>query len=520
LFLVGMEFDLRNLKYLGKDLFIITTIQTVVFFGIAYYAAVLFGFSAISAVHLAILFIFGSTLLVAKWVEDKNETKTLHGKLVLGILVMQDLFAVIALTLLSIFSEPTLFKVLLVPAGGVALLAIAFVFAKYLLNPLLKFTARYPELMFIFGLGVCFFFVQISPLLGYSTTIGAFIAGVTLANTNYKNDIYSRLKPLVIFFNMLFFVGLGFQLSIDATPHLVLFTVLLCLAALTLKPLVSYITMKIRGYDMKTSFIVSVYLAQLSEFGIIIIAGSAFAGSLPGYIGAIAIVSVIVTMVASSYYIRYDKKMFGFFEGALTKIDSFFPKKELGTAKLDADYNVVIFGFHDIGRDVVSRLQGFGKKILVVENDPSSIDSLKRQGITFLYGSAATPYFFDQMDFSSVEIVVSSCHDLDDNIMIIGKLKKENPKGVVFVTAKSVKDSVKLYDLGADYVIYPSYVNQQQISVLIEDYHSDVSKVLNKKLKDIATFEELYRQKEPTPQFDMNKFLLSLAQKTRRKKKA
>src|SRR3989344_1644647 len=95
LFLMGLEFDFKNLRFLGKDLVIVTFIQSVIFFTAGYVPASLLGFGVKESIYVAILFMFSSTLLVAKWVEDKKESATLHGKIILGILVIQDLFAII-----------------------------------------------------------------------------------------------------------------------------------------------------------------------------------------------------------------------------------------------------------------------------------------------------------------------------------------------------------------------------------------------------------------------------------------
>ena len=146
LFLMGLEFDFNNLKHLGKDILISTTLQSIIFFAAAFPLALLLGFNPRESVYLAILFMFSSTLLVAKWLEDKKETSTLHGKITLGVLIVQDVFAILALTALNVLQETSLIQILLVPLKGIILLAIAFIFVKYLLNHLLKMAFRFPEL--------------------------------------------------------------------------------------------------------------------------------------------------------------------------------------------------------------------------------------------------------------------------------------------------------------------------------------------------------------------------------------
>ena len=114
LFLMGLEFDFNNLKYLGKDIFISTTIQSIIFFSIAFALASLLGFTSTQSIYLAIIFMFSSTLLVAKWIEDKKETSTLHGKIILGILIVQDLFAILILTVLNLLQETNILGIIYV----------------------------------------------------------------------------------------------------------------------------------------------------------------------------------------------------------------------------------------------------------------------------------------------------------------------------------------------------------------------------------------------------------------------
>ncbi len=496
LFLMGLEFDFKNLKYLGKDILISTIWQSVFFFAAGYGVSWMFGFSAIESVYLAILFMFSSTLLVAKWIEDKKETTTIQGKITFGILVVQDILAILALTILSLLQQSSWTKVVFVPIGGILLIGTAFIFAKYILNYLLKFAVKYPELLFIFSLGICFFFVEISPLLGYSTTIGAYIAGVTIANSNYKTEIAGRLKPLITFFNMLFFVGLGFQMTFGFNFKIVAFIAVICLLSFILKPFIIYATLRNRGYDTKISATTGIDLAQMSEFGIIIVAAGVLMKTISNDIATISILSVIISMVVSSYMIKYDKtiynKMTNKFREYFNKLDKAVAKELPKEEELDlSNYNILFFGYYDIGKEVFEKLNGMGKKMLVIENDPSNIEILKQEKIHYVYNSVANPYFFNHLNFEKTDLIVSSIIDLEETKMIINNAKTGNPHCVTIVTAKSLKNALALYEVGADYVIYPTYVNEQQVSVLLEDYTTDINKVITKKIHDITKLREM-----------------------------
>ena len=509
LFLMGLEFSLSSLRYLGKDIFIATALQTIVLFFVAFIPSKLLGFSANESIYLAILFMFSSTLLVAKWVEDRKETSSLHGKMILGILVVQDIFAILILSILNLFRETGIERIILVPLKGLILVAIAFIFARYILNRLFRFALKYPELMFVLSLGICFLFVGISPLLGYSTSRGAFIAGITLANRKYKNEILGRLKPLIIFFNMLFFVGMGFQLDTNFTPNAVSLIIIFLVLCFIAKPVAVYLTLKLRGYDLRTAFKAALSLSQFSEFGMIIIFAGISIGLVSAEINAIAILLIVATMAISSYLIKYESLLFRYCENSLKKIDVLFKsKKNEEESQNLKGYNIIFFGYYDLGKEFFSKLEGRGKKIMVVENDPQNIRILKNEKIPFVYGSIYNPYFLDRIDFNNVEIAVSSLVNAEDNKLIIKTIKRNNQKAIIIATAKSVSNSLELYDAGADYVIYPSYLNEQNVSVLLEDYTSDINRIISKKIEDVAKLKEKEeRIKSANLVFDVNEFL-------------
>jgi Kef-type K+ transport system membrane component KefB len=505
LFFIGIGFDLKSLKYLGKDLIIAIIIQTIIFFSIAYITSYFFGFNTIECIYISILFINSSTLLVAKWIEDKKETKTLHGKLAIGSLVVLDIVSIIAITALAIYKDSSIggssiIELFLIPFYGLILIGIAIIMAKYILNPMLKFASSYPELLFIFSLSICFLFFGISPLFGYSAEIGAFIAGVVLGNTAYKTDISTRIKPLIIFFNMLFFVGLGFQINLGINTKLLLFIAVLCLLSLIIKPIIVYLTIRSRGYDLKSSFLTGLYLSPLSEFGLIVITAGLSMKLIGDGINSIAIISIILTMILSSYLIKYAQKIYKKIEKPFLIIDSllfsYLKNKEEQEKEKDFKYNIIFFGYFDLGKELIEKLKKQGKNIIVIENDPEKIEILKNEGWDYIYNSVNNPDFFENIPFEKVEMIISSLIDINDNKMIIKELKRKNPKGVAIVSGKNVTESIELYNHNADYVILTSFLNNQHVTFILEDYTSDLTRIISQKLKDIDKLKEIDKKRK------------------------
>ena len=516
LFLIGLEFNFKSFKDIGKDIVIVTTIQSLIFFITAFLFSRFFALQIQEAAYISVLFMFSSTLLVAKWIEDKKDTHALYGRIVLGILVVQDILAIASFVILNMSGPAEANKMVFLPLGGLALFLVSYISSKYILNPIIKFTLKYPELMFVFSIGVCFFFVKIASLLGYTSTMGAFIGGLVLANTIYKNDIYARLKPLILFFSMLFFVGLGFQLDLSTYFEFIVLAIGLSVLGLLSKPLVIYVTLRIRGYDLKTSLRSGLNLAQFSEFGIIIVLTGISGGFISSQIGTVAILAVAITMIISSYLIKYDDKITNVLTRYFNWFDILFPETKKSYEKVDFDkYHFVFIGYDTLSKDIFSRFHNL-KEVLVIENDPANLAILKKEGIPHIYNSLTNHYFFDSLKLGSVNLLVSNLTEVEDNLMVLKKLKGDNPKSHMIVTAKSLKDSLTLYEAGADYVLYSKDINETHLSVLIEDYSKDINKLLEKKIKDVERLmkkQEIKKESDKIHFYNWNTYLKILSGK-------
>ncbi|MBI3032145.1 cation:proton antiporter [Candidatus Woesearchaeota archaeon] len=512
LFLLGIEFDLKSLKYLGKDIFITTILQSIFLFAISLGITIFFPLTWMERVHIGIVLLFSSTLFVAKWVEDKKETAALHGKIIFSTLIIQDILAILAITLLSLFNKPIGLDFMLIPLKGILLLGIGFIVSRFLIQRILKTASHFIELLFILSISFCFMFAILAQKLGYSETIGAFLGGIVLGNTIYKTEIYGRLKPLTIFFNMLFFVGLGFQMLVPLNPKTIVMLALLLAATLFIKPFIFYITLRMRGYDLKTALLSGLYLAQNSEFGVIIVVGSISSGIISSQLGALSIILVITSMILSSYLIKYDREIFQWCSSWLLMLDRLFATTK--TAKLEEkaiDAEIIFFGYYEFGSEVLDKIKALNKKIIVIENDPHLIEKLQEEKIPFIFDSVYSPEFFRHHHFKNPELVISNKMDLIETKIILKELKSKHPSIKIMVTARNINESLELYNAQADYVIYPTYVNEKQVTVLVEDYIMDINKVISRKVVDLVEFNKKAKEQEIRAKkegfLDVNSFL-------------
>src|SRR3989338_4498064 len=187
LFIVGLEIDVRKLKDVGLVASLGGVLQIAAVFALAFAASVLMGFFALESAYLGLIIAFSSTMVVVKLLSDKREVDTLHGRIIIGILLLQDIFAIFALSILSneIFSASALALSLM--KGAVVILVSLFA-GRFVLPSLFKFAAASQELLFIASIGVAFLFSMLASSIGFSIAVGAFIAGITL-NLPYNIEI-------------------------------------------------------------------------------------------------------------------------------------------------------------------------------------------------------------------------------------------------------------------------------------------------------------------------------------------
>ncbi len=240
LFLVGMELDLREIKNYGKQILVAGILQVIITSVLGTFLAQSFGFNTTEAIYIGIGLSFSSTLVVVKLLLDRKELTSLYGKLSLGVLLLEDLIAVVILLVMtsSNLSWSNSLPLSLFFLKVIGVFAAAILLNKYLLSPLFKKVSDSSELLFLTALAWCFSFITLSALLGFSTLIGAFLAGVVLASSPYHFHIQGRIKPMRDFFLALFFVYLGTRVNFAHIVNVYPLILIFASYAVLVKPLI------------------------------------------------------------------------------------------------------------------------------------------------------------------------------------------------------------------------------------------------------------------------------------------
>ncbi len=469
LFVIGLEMNIKKLKVVGKASIFSGLLEVMILAELGFIAAVFLGFHSIEALYIGLIIAFSSTAVVLKVLSDKNEANTLHGRIMLGILLVQDIIVIFALSFLMTLNNFTWSAILAATINGVGMLAVAFIITRYILPIFFKKIAESEELLLLFAISWCFAFVGLSAFLNFSLSIGAFIAGVSLASFPYNIEIAAKIKPIRDFFVTIFFVSIGMQIVPITNQNALILIGIMILLALIIKPAIIMILSSFSGFSKRTSFLSGIGLAQISEFSIILATQGVLLGHITQQTLSSVIIVAVVSMTIATYIIKYDYTIYKHFRKIL-----FFLKKNKNIINIKEAEKMrnhyVICGSDKIGSVVLETIKKLGKKYIVIDYDPEVIRKLMREASYCMYGDISDEEVLEKINLTEAKAIISTVPNQNDNIFLLNYLKAHKSTAKTFLTAESINDAMELYNHGASYVILPKVLSGEKFSDIIKHF--------------------------------------------------
>ncbi len=500
LFIVGLEIDIDKLKSVALVSTVTGLGKSTILFGLGYLVAVLFNYIPRHAMYIGLILVFSSTMVVIKLLTDRREVDTLHGRVIVGILLVEDILAVLILSTLTTIDNFSFFVLAIALLKGIGLLVLALILSKYILPTVFKFAAESQELLFLISLTMCFLFGLLFSWIGFSIAIGAFVAGVALGNLPYNLEIISRVKPLRDFFATIFFVSLGLSIVFDGIKNILILAAILSLIIIIIKPILIMIFTSLFGYKERPAFLISGSLIQVSEFSMIVLMLGLKLEHITKPIFSLAIWTAIFTITITTYVIKYEQKLFDFFKKSLTFFEKFnFNDKDLKQLpKKKEKYDVIICGHNRLAHGILDSLKKIKRSVLVIDYDPAIIRHLIKQNIDAIYGDIGDAEIIDHLNLKKVKMIVSTVPDSKDSLLLLQKTKHVNKKAMVILTANQIDEALELYEKGADYVILPYVLGgtHHHVSALIRNMNGDLKTLIKKRLNHIKELHKKRIKKE------------------------
>lgn len=474
LFVIGLGLNVGIIRSTGKPVFITILAVILGIGGTAYLASTLLGMTRTEGIIVAIALLFSSTIIVVKSLSDKKEQFRLYGQIAIGVLLVEDIVATIALLFVSgqgsgaSAGGDSSFGMLLV--RGVVLAVALALCGSYILPKTAHMFAKSQELLYIFALAWAFGVASVFHWYGFSIEVGALFAGVSLAHLPYAQEISTRLKPLRDFFIVLFFVELGQNLNLDNLSSSLLPAIILSAIVLVVKPLTILTSLGLLGYTKQTGFKTAIHLSQISEFSIILVVLAVTTGVVSPQLTTIITLTAIITIVVSAYLMKYDDVLYRLWQKQLSIFERGQTKREVRSLKT---YPLVLLGYRKGGYEFVRTFREMKKRYVVIDYDPEVIENLDHQHINHIYGDVTDMELLDEISLHNSELVVSTIADLGANLMLVSHIMKGGKDTIFVCHATSLDEAVKLYEKGASYVLLPHFIGSEQASSFIRRNGSD-----------------------------------------------
>lgn len=480
MFILGQEINIARLARAGRVVAVSGVLQFLLCFACGW---LLFGFVEIPGpggrfdrAYLAYAFSLSSTMVVVKTLADRFDLDTLVSRITVGVLVIQDLWAISFLSLQPSFVDPRPMDLLWSFTKGVVLVCGVFGAAKFVLPIVFRRITNQPEMVLLAAMGWCFAVTGFSDVLGLSREMGALLAGIAIATFPFHVDVAAKISSLRDFFVTLFFVGLGLQMPIPSQELIqaaLIVSVFLVLSRIvTVFPVLHAMKLGVR-----TALIPAINLGQLSEFAPVMLSLGVALGHVSRDTLSLALMVLVLTMALSSYTIVYAHEISGWLGGAARWMGFKDLSSVKDTGDIATSYRVMLLGFF---RDASSLLYEwfenespeFRKQVLVVDFNPIAHQRLKSASVACIYGDVGNADIFARYDLSATELVVCSIPDHvlrgTSNARLLRTLRARMPKVRLVMTAETLEQARELYELGADYVYLPRIIGARGLLSALE----------------------------------------------------
>lgn len=490
LFIIGLEIDLQKLRASGKPVIVTGATQFLICAILGFLFYPLLGFSIgnqesfggqYGLAYMAVASAISSTMIVVKLLYDKFELDTVPGRITLGILVFQDIWAILALAIQPNLLNPQIAPLLGSFLKGILLVIASLLISRYILPPLFRSIAKVPELVLVMSLAWCFFICGAASYAGLSREMGALIAGISISTFPYSLDVIAKVTSIRDFFVTLFFVALGMKIPMPSSAILGL-AIISSLFLIVSRFLSIFPVLYLLGYGHRVSLLPSINLSQISEFSLVVASLGLVLGHINNQVVSLIIFIFVITSTLSTYMIKFSHPLYKIFSRMLSIVRVKDLVKGQEEEILDtADKDIIFLGFFREASSIIHEFElkstAIGRhplldEMLVIDFNPVVHSELHRRGIACIYGDIANLDTLHHADIHSATLIISTIPDTllkgTDNERILQHVRQLCPHSKAIVTAESIQRALELYECGADFVFISRLHSATKMASIIE----------------------------------------------------
>lgn len=497
LFMIGLELNLKELLKMGKVVLVTGLLQfpicAGVMFGIFTALQALglsFGSGDYVALYMALTCSISSTMIVVKLLAEQMQSSLPHGRLTVGILIFQDIWAIIVLAIQPKLANPDVLGLLRIAGMTALLIVLAVFYAKLVMPVVLLSASRAVELMLVIALAWCFFvgcFATL-PFIGLSMELAALIAGVVLAAFPYSAEFLGKIKHIRDFFIVLFFVGIGMQIP---APTLDALTKGLLVAAIVavVRWLGIFLVVWCLGGGGYLATMATVNLSQVSEFALVICTLGMGYGHVEESTRTILIWAFAIMALASSFAIERNQRVYNCLADLYLRCRGVTAKGREQAYRQSVECqghvcrDIVFLGFYKVASALIQQIESKQPQLLqrihVIDFNMDIVPKLEQKGLKCSYGDITSPEVLEHLHHGSPSLVILSIPDSllqsTSNAELLRTAQGVWPRALHIATADTPMQASELHAAGAHYVLRSSQLCADRLQRLLTDFVSESS---------------------------------------------
>ena len=491
LFLVGLEMNWNEIKKVGKEALLIFLGQTILL--VAVY--VVFGlfalsFAPVAAVLFAVAMTFSSTIVVVKVLSEKKELNNYSGRLSLGILLLQDLLAIVLLVFLpSMTGSVKLIDLGILILKLLTLVVVVNVIGNYLISALMKYVIKTAEDLVLFSLAWFAIVIYGSVrVLGLTPEVGGLLAGLSLSTSWGHFQIVSKVRVLRDVFLTMFFVLLGFEVGLGGVNWVMVLIMIPMI--MVVKFLVTHMMARIVGLNGRTAILLGLNMTQVSEFSLVVMSVGLASGVWPEMVVKAVTLAALISMTISTILISRSGKL-SLKISKISKVLFNFGGKNKQSRVNHKDH-IVLFGGDRTGKSILSFLKKNGEKTVIVDYNPQVVAELTNKGESVIFADATDPDVLELTNIAEAKMVISTMKNISDSLSLLSELRNRKIEVPVIADAESLVQAKELYEAGAAYVIFPHFVSGLHMGQVIKKYGKDKDVLIKYRKRQDSVLKETY----------------------------
>jgi CPA2 family monovalent cation:H+ antiporter-2 len=476
LFMIGLEFAPERIRRIQRNFWMGGGLQVSMTIAICVFLLVtIFHTNSREALFYGFLMALSSTAVVLSFLGERGETDSPQGRISLGILIFQDIAVVPMIALVPILANTgSVSPIAITLRFGLSAATIGgvFVAARYLMPHILHLVVktRIREVFLITTLFICLGMSLLTSSLGLSLALGAFLAGIVIADSDYSYQIVSDILPFKDIFNSIFFISIGMLLDTTAVWRLHSVVLGIVGATIAIKAIVVIITVLLLGYGPRISLLSGLALAQIGEFSFVLARFGRANGFFSDDLFQAFIASSILTILATPFLIQlaptlteYCERLFGW--RTRTQDQGAKPGRDLRG-------HVIIAGYGLNGRNLAHVLKESGIPYVILELNPVTVRSATEEGESIIFGDVSSRTILEEACVRQAKGIVFAISDPIVTQRGVRAIRELNPEMFIIVRTRYAAETDTLLEVGANDVIPEEFETSIEIFTrVLEKYH-------------------------------------------------